>query len=80
MNPRHYILATRQGFSVMTTFGKIDKFDSAREDWPQYEEQLGLSSPPMVSIYAGKKLAVFLTDIMAATYKLLCSLVSPSKP
>ena len=24
----------------MATFGKIEEFDSANEDWPQYEEQL----------------------------------------
>ena len=80
MNPRHHILATRQGFSVRMTFGNIDEFDSAREDWPQYEEWLGHFFTANNIDDADKKRAVFLTVIGAATYKLPCNLMSPSKP
>ena len=64
----------------MATFGKIEEFDSANEDWPQYEERLsyyfvanGIESPK-------KNRAVLLTVVGATTYKLLRSLVVPSKP
>ena len=80
VNPRHYILATRQGFSVMMTFGKIHEFDSACEDQPQYEEQLGYFFVANSIDNADKKCAVFFNVIGAATFKLLCSLVPPSNP
>ena len=80
VNSRHYISAMRVESSVITTFGKIDEFDSACEDWPQYEEQLGHFFTANSIDNADKKRAVFLTIIGAATYKLLRTLVSPSKP
>ena len=59
------------GNEVMATFGRIEKFDSANEDWQQYEERLGIES--------AKKRAVLLTVVSATTYKLLRNLVAPSK-
>ena len=48
----------------MTTFGKIDdEFDSAREDWPQYKEQLGHFFTANGIDNADKKCAFFVTVI-----------------
>ena len=69
-------LATR----VMATFGKIEEFDSANEDWPQYEERLSHYFVANGIENAEKKRAVLLTVVGATTYKLLRSLVAPSKP
>ena len=81
MNPRHYILATRQGSSVITTFGKIIEFNSTREDWPQYEERLSHLFTANGIDNGDKKHTVFLLVTRAATYmyKLLCSLVPPGE-
>ena len=65
---------------VMVTFGKIEEFNSANEDWPQYEE-----GPSHYFIANGidsaeKKHTALLRVIGATTCKLLCSLMVPSKP
>ena len=77
-------LATRfLGISVRpmaTVFGKIEELDSSQEDWPQYMERLGYFFNDNGIESAEKKRAVLLTLIRAATYKLLRSLVAPSKP
>ena len=65
----------------MATYGKIEEFDSVHEDWPEYVERLGFFFDANgIGDDADKKRAVFLTVVGATTYKLLRSLVSPSKP
>ena len=65
---------------MATVFGKIEEFDSSHEDWPQYMERLGYFFDANGIESAEKKRAVLLTLIGATTYKLLRSLVAPSKP
>ena len=65
---------------MATVFGKIEEFDSSQENWPQYMERLGYFFNANDIESAEKKRAVLLTVIGAATYKLLRSLVAPSKP
>ena len=65
---------------VKAPFDKLNHFDTANEDWPQYEERLSYYFVANGSDSAEKKHAVLLTVIGATTYKLLCSFVVPSKP
>ena len=65
---------------MATVFGKIEEFDSSHEDWPQYMERLGCFFDANGIESAEKKHAVLLTLIGATMYKLLRSLVAPSKP
>ena len=65
---------------MAATYGKIEEFDSLREDWPQYVERLGFFFDANGIDDAEKRRAVLLTVVGAATYKVLRSLVSPAKP
>ena len=60
--------------------GKIEEFDSAKEEWPQYEERLGHYFEANGITAAGKKRAVLLTVIGPSAYKVLRNLISPTKP
>ena len=60
--------------------GKIDKFDSATEEWKQYEECLGNLFSANGINRDEKKRAVLLTLIGPARYKLLRNLIAPQKP
>ncbi len=64
----------------MALFGQLGEFSLEQEEWPQYVERLehflcanGIDSEE-------RKRAIFLSIIGPTTYKLLCSLISPSKP
>ena len=65
---------------MATVFGKIEEFDSSHKDWPEYMERLGYFFDANGIVCAEKKRAVLLTLIGATTYKLLRSVVAPSKP
>ena len=60
--------------------GKIDEFDSEREDWSQYVERLSFFFDANGISETEKKRAVLLSVIGAPTYKLLSDLLSPDKP
>ena len=65
---------------MATVFGNIEEFDSSHKDCPQYMERLGYFFDANGIESAEKKCAVLLTLIGATMYKLLRSLVVPSKP
>ena len=67
-------------YAMAVTFGRIEEFDGAKEDWSQYEERLGHFFAANGVESAEKKRSIFLSVVGAATYKLLRSLVAPAKP
>ena len=60
--------------------GRVDEFDSSREEWAQYEERLGHFFSANGIDEEEKKRAVLLEVMGSATYKLLSNLVAPKKP
>ena len=62
------------------TLGRVDEFDSTKDDWLQYVERLEHFFVANGIDNAEKKRAVLLTAVGAATYKTLRNIVSPSKP
>ena len=62
---------------MTTLLGKLDEFDSAREEWPQYFERVNHF---FTAADGNKKKSVFLSSVGAATYALVRNLVSPQKP
>ena len=58
---------------------QVQEFDSAKEDWPQYVEQLGQFFIAN-DITGAKKQAVFLVAMGPTTFKVLQSLIAPAKP
>ena len=66
--------------AAAATLGKIDEFDSSKEEWPQYVERLGHFFTANDIKTAEKKRAVFLAVIGPVTYRLLHNLISPAKP
>ena len=63
------------------TLGRIEEFDSSREEWPQYVERLEhFFAANSIAEDEKKNRSVFLTVIGAATYKVLRDLVVPAKP
>ena len=65
---------------MLATLGRIEEFDSSREEWPQYEERLGHFFTANGITEVTVKRATLLTVIGPATYKVLRNLVSPKKP
>ncbi len=65
---------------MAATFGRVEEFDSTKEEWQQYEERLGHFFLANGIETAEKKRAVLLTVIGPATYKLLSNLIAPKKP
>ena len=65
---------------MAVTFGRIEEFDGAKEEWSQYEERLGHFFAANGVESAEKKRSISLSVVGAVTYKLLCSLVGPAKP
>ena len=61
-------------------FGKIDEYDSEKEDWPNYVERLTHFLKANSITTNEQKQSVFLSVIGPATYSLLRSLVAPDKP
>ena len=61
---------------MAVTFGRIEEFDGAKEEWSQYEERLGHFFAANGVESAEKKCSIFLSVMGAATYKLLRSLVT----
>ena len=64
---------------MAATLGKIDEFDSATEEWKQYEERLGHFFSANGIDRDEKKRAVLLTLSGPAMYKLLSNLIAPQK-
>ena len=60
--------------------GKVDEFDSTKEEWPQYVERLGHFFDANSIESAEKKRSVLLNGIGSATYTVLRNLTSPKKP
>ena len=64
---------------MAAVFGRIDEFDSKKEDWPQYVERLDHFFAANGITDADKKRSIFLTVIGPATFRLLRSLLHPTK-
>ena len=62
------------------TLGRIEEFNSSREEWPQYAERLEHFFAANSIVENEKKRSVFLTMIGAAMYKMLRDLVASAKP
>ena len=78
---RHHISGDEGGIALMTaTFGKVEEFDSKKEEWSQYVERLQHFFVANDIVDAEKKRAVFLSLVGPATYKLLGDLLAPAKP
>ena len=60
--------------------GKIDEYDSSKEDWQQYVEQVDHFFAANAITDADRKKSAFLAVIGPTTYGLVRNLVSPSKP
>ena len=60
--------------------GKIEEFNSAKEEWPQYVERIEHFFVANGITTGDKKRATFLSLIGPSTYKLVRSLVAPTKP
>ena len=60
-------------------FGSVGEFKEGEEDWPQYAERVQHYFTAN-GVAEGKKVSVFLSIIGAKEYKLVSSLVAPSKP
>ena len=74
------ILATRMGFADGHA---IQHFDPKQEEWPQYMEQLEQffeANDITGENKAAKRRATFLSVIGMTPYKLLRSLIAPTKP
>ena len=65
---------------MAATLGKVEEFDSSKEDWQQYTERLNHFFVANGIADAEKKRAVFLSVIGPATYKILRNLTAPQKP
>ncbi|KAJ8035756.1 hypothetical protein HOLleu_19529 [Holothuria leucospilota] len=61
-------------------FGKLDEFNSEKEEWTQYVERLNHFFTANDITEETKKQSIFLSLIGADAYKLLRNLVSPEKP
>ena len=64
----------------MATFGKINEFDSSKEDWNSYVEQLEFFFVANGIEENARKRAILLTSCGAACYKLFRGLTQPQKP
>ena len=62
------------------TLGRVDEFDGTKDGWLQYIERLEHFFAANGIDDAAKKRAVLLSVVGAVTYKILRSIVSPSKP
>ena len=65
---------------MAATIGHIGPFVKGQEEWPQYAEQIEHFFKANGIVGEEKQLATFLSLIGPQTYKLLSSLVAPSKP
>ena len=71
-------MATRWNLSYL--LWEVDKFDSSKEEWPQYHEWLLHSFQENDIDTAGKKRAVLLFVVGLVMYILLSNLLAPAKP
>ena len=61
-------------------FGQVGEFIEGEEEWSQYAECLENFLAVNGITEDNRKMSVFLAIIGAKEYKLLCSLLAPSKP
>ena len=81
LNPRATTyIDDEDGMAATGTLGRVDEFDGTKDDWLQYIERLEHFFAANGIDDAAKKRAVLLSVVGAATYKILRSIVSPSKP
>ena len=62
------------------TLGKVEEFDQQKEEWTKYVERLGYFFYANSIMEARKKQSILLSVMGAATYKVVCRLISPDKP
>ncbi len=65
---------------MAAVFGQVGEYCEGQEEWPQYVERLGHFPTANGIAEEARKKAVFLSVLGPKTYKLLGSLVSPTKP
>ena len=65
---------------MSSLLGRIDEFDGAKEDWPQYVERVNHFFDANGITDAGKKKSAFLAVIGPTIYTIVRNLVSPTKP
>ena len=79
-----HILATSRGLdrlrSMAALYGHIGEFVEAQEEWRQYTKRIQHYFAANRVTDVERKRAIFLSVIGPRTYKLLSSLVAPSKP
>ncbi len=64
----------------MATYGRVNEFDEAAEDWDSYVERLDQYFEANDVDDAGKKRSILLSVCGAKTYNLVRSLTAPAKP
>ena len=64
----------------MATFGQVGAFKEGQEEWTQYVKRLEQYLIANGVEDVAKKRAIFLSNIVPQTYKLLSSLVAPVAP
>ena len=65
---------------MAAVFGKVEEFDSDKDDWLTYVERVNHFLKANSITGNEQKQAVFLSVIGPSTYKLLKSLLAPEKP
>ena len=65
---------------MATLFGNIGEFDETQEEWKQYAERLDHFFAANGVTDETRKRAIFLSVVGPKTYKLLSSLIAPTKP
>ena len=79
----HYIFGDegiRRGERMAAHYGRLTEFDRGVEEWVTYIERLEQYFAANEIADNGKKRAILLSACGAATYRLIRTLVSPSKP
>ena len=66
--------------AMAAAFGKVDKFDGSKEEWPQYVERLDFFFQANEIVDVEKERAVFLSVVGPTTFKLLRNSQNPAKP
>ena len=76
----YHIFDDEDGVAFTCTLGRVDKFNSSKDVWPEYVRCLEHFFAVNDITDSDKQRAVLLTVVGVATYKTLWNLVSPSKP
>ena len=73
-------ISPRSQHKTAAVFGKMEEFDEAKEDWPQYVKRLEHFIEANGIVEEGKKRSIFLTLVGPTVFKLIRSLASPARP